>query len=127
MVDMITRYEPALSLWKATNKEQRGFLATSNAPEMSLLVGVHNWTIYNDSKLCSLDSSYTTVLKIIGCSQKEFTCNALWVKANGKRAIGISELCLSFYSHPNISDGNFILIPHFNRTQIFQIDLSRLK
>ena len=72
---MITRYEPALSLWKATNKEQRDFLATSNAPEISLLVGVHNWTIYNDSKLCSLDSSYTTVLKMIGCSQKEFTCN----------------------------------------------------
>ena len=42
-------------------------------------------------------------------------CNALWVKANGKKAIGILELCLSFYSHPNISDGNFILdqnIPH---------------
>jgi len=75
MVDMITRYEPTLSLWKATNKEQRDFLATSNAQESSLLIGVHNWTIYNDSKLCSLDSSYTTVLKMIGCSQKEFTCN----------------------------------------------------
>ena len=75
MVDMITRYEPALSLWKATNKEQKDFLATSNAQESSLLIGVHNWTIYNDSKLCSLDSSYTTVLKMIGCSQKEFTCN----------------------------------------------------
>ena len=75
MVDMITRYEPALSLWKATNKEQRDFLATSNAPEISLLVGVHNWTIYNDSKLCSLDSSYNTVLKLIGCTIEEFTCN----------------------------------------------------
>ena len=30
-------------------------------------------------------------------------CNiALWVKANGKVPIGILELCLSFYSHPNI-------------------------
>ena len=44
-----------------------------------------------------------------------------------KRAIEIPEHCLSFYSHPNISDVNFILVPHFNRTQIFQIDLSRLK
>ena len=53
--------------------------------------------------------------------------NALWVKANGEEALEISELCLSFYSHPNISDGNFILVPHFNCTQIFQIDLSRPK
>ena len=44
-----------------------------------------------------------------------------------EEAIGISELCISFYSQPNISDGNFILVPHFNRTQIFQIDFSRLK
>ena len=44
---------------------------------------------------------------------------ALWVKANGKRAIGISELNLSFYSHPNVSDRNFILL--------FQIDLAKPK
>ena len=29
--------------------------------------------------------------------------NALWIKSNGKRAIGTLELCLSFYSHPYIS------------------------
>ena len=28
-----------------------------------------------------------------------------------KRVIGIPELCISFCSHPNISDGNFILVP----------------
>ena len=44
-----------------------------------------------------------------------------------KVPIGISELCLSFYSHPNLSDGNFILVPHFNCTQKFQIDLLRPK
>ena len=49
---------------------------------------------------------------------------ALWVKANGKRAIGISELCLSFSSHP---DENSIPVPHFNRPQIFQIVLQRPK
>ena len=59
--------------------------------------------------------------------RKGFGHSALWVKANGEEALGISELCLSFYSHPNISDGNFILVPHFNCTQIFQIDLSRPK
>ena len=43
--------------------------------------------------------------------------SALWVKVNGEEALGISERCLSFYSHSNISDGNFILVPHFNHTQ----------
>ena len=38
--------------------------------------------------------------------RKGFGHSALWVKANGEEALGISELCLSFYSHPNISDGN---------------------
>ena len=43
------------------------------------------------------------------------------------RPIGISELCLSFYSHPNISDGNFILVPPLNCTQIFHIDFFEAK
>ena len=31
------------------------------------------------------------------------------------------------FSHPNISDGNFILVPNFNCTQIFQLDFWRRK
>ena len=49
--------------------------------------------------------------------------SALWVKVNGEEALGISELCLSFYSHPNISDEKISLFSHFDSTQIFQIDL----
>ena len=37
--------------------------------------------------------------------------------------VGILELCLSSYSHPNISDGNFSLVPHFIFVQVFQIYL----
>ena len=63
--------------------------------------------------------------------RNSFSCRniniALWAKANWKVPTGISELCLPFYSHPNISDGNLILVPHFNCTQIFHIDLSRPK
>ena len=34
----------------------------------------------------------------------------------------ISELCLPFSPHPNISDGNFNLVRHFFRVQLFQIN-----
>ena len=44
------RYDAIQSLWKATNKENKDFLATSEAKESSLLIGPQNWTIYNDSK-----------------------------------------------------------------------------
>ena len=49
--------------------------------------------------------------------------SALWVKVNGEEALGILELCLSFYSHPNISDEKFSLVPHFMCVKIFQIYL----
>ena len=34
----------------------------------------------------------------------------------------ISEICLSFSPHPNISGGNVNLVHHFFRIQIFQIN-----
>ena len=33
------------------------------------------WTIYNDSKSCSLATSYKIALKLTGCSDEEFTCS----------------------------------------------------
>ena len=62
-------------MWKATHSEHKDFLATSNAEESSLLLGRQKWTIHNDSKSCSLAPTYTTVLKITGCSIEEFTCD----------------------------------------------------
>ena len=35
----------------------------------------HNWTIYNDSKSCSLSFSNTTLLKLTGSTKEEFTCS----------------------------------------------------
>ena len=69
------RYDTDLSLWKANNREHKEFLATSDAKLTSLLIGPHTWTIHNDSRSCSLASSYTTVLKLTGCSEEEFTCS----------------------------------------------------
>ena len=37
--------------------------------------------------------------------------------------IGILELCLPFHLHPNISDGNIIMVPHSDCIQIFQMNL----
>ena len=69
------RYDKDLSLWRANNQQHKGFLATSDAKVDSLLIGPQKWTVYNDSKDCSLTSSYTMVLKLTGCSEEEFTCS----------------------------------------------------
>ena len=43
-------------------------------------------------------------------------------RAMGAMSLRISELCLSFSPHPNISDGNFNFVQHFFLMQIFQIN-----
>ena len=57
----------------------------------------------------------------IKCQKVLQSANALLVKAHWEWSIGISELCLSFYLCPNISDRFFSLAPHFIRIQLFQI------
>ena len=44
------------------------------------------------------------------------------IRAMGAMTLRIWELCLSFPTHPNISDGNFNLATHFFCMQIFQTD-----
>ena len=72
--DIFRRYDTAQSMWMATHREQKNFLATSNAKRTSLLLGPHQWTVHNDSKLCSIVSTYTTELKLTGCTEEDFTC-----------------------------------------------------
>ena len=43
-------------------------------------------------------------------------------RAMGAMTLRISELCLSFSPHPNISDGNVNLVHLFFRIKIFQIN-----
>ena len=83
------RFDQDLSLWKANNRKHKEFLATSDAKLNSLLIGPHTWTVHNDSRSCSLASSYTTVLKLTGCSEEEFTCSdgscvSMTSRCNGK-------------------------------------------
>ena len=62
-------------MWIANHREHKEFLATSNAKRTSLLLGPHKWTLHNDSKLCSIFKTYTTELKLTGCSKEDFTCS----------------------------------------------------
>ena len=87
--NFLARYDEELFLWKATDKAHKEFLAISNAKKTSLLLGPQEWTFYNDSKSCSLKSTYTTVLKLTGCSDEEFTCDSgscvpLSARCNGR-------------------------------------------
>ena len=61
-------------MWRANHREHKDFLATSNAKRTSLLLGPHKWTLHNDSKVCSVAATYTTELKLTGCSKEDFTC-----------------------------------------------------
>ena len=59
------------------------FMAISDAPESSLLLGSYQWTVHNDSYKCSKEStSYTTSLILHTCSpEEEFACdNAFCVR-----------------------------------------------
>ena len=47
------RFDTETPLWKATSDKYPKFLATSEAPYMSLLMGTHLWKVYNDSTFCA--------------------------------------------------------------------------
>ena len=48
--------------------------AISKAPSTSYSLGKHNWTIFMD-KGCSSEKTYTTELKMSGCTEGNFTCD----------------------------------------------------
>ena len=46
--------------------------AVSVAPEESLLLGSFQWKIFNDSRECTIEESYTALLTMSGCSGTQF-------------------------------------------------------
>ena len=38
----------------------------------SLLLGTYEWRVYNDSRECSIEESYTAVLTLSGCGEDQF-------------------------------------------------------
>ena len=59
----------------ATNPVHPEFKATIRASKDSLLLGPNLWNFYNDSKACSLESSYSQTVTLTTCSDEEYTCD----------------------------------------------------
>ena len=102
--------------WKATNKDHPDFLAISEASKESLLFGPQNWTIYNDSKECSLEGKYKWLLVMTSCVDDEFTCHdgsciAMALRCNGQMNCNDrsdESLCQPF---TGLQDYNKFLVP----------------
>ena len=65
-------YEDETSRWIAKHGSFPHFLGVLNN---NAVLGVHEWTVYNDSKLCNWHSSYKTMLSLSSCRIDQFTCN----------------------------------------------------
>ena len=46
--------------------------AITRAPKESLMLGTYDWKIFNDSRECTIDESYSGVLTLSGCADDEF-------------------------------------------------------
>ena len=58
--------------WIAEALKYPYFKAVSNAGSV---LGPQEWTVHNDSKLCSGSVSYTAMLSFSSCSEHQFTCS----------------------------------------------------
>ena len=67
-------YDDSHSQWILTDAESN-VNATSEATKPSFLLGKHLWTISNDDSQCGKGKPYTTLLKLTGCAEDEFTCD----------------------------------------------------
>ena len=53
---------------------RRDVNGTSQATEDSFILGTHSWDIEGDEVGCGNEANYTTLLKLTGCKEGEFTC-----------------------------------------------------
>ena len=60
--------------WKLT-EYSHNTTAITDAALASFVLGSHIWLIENDNIGCNNGESYTTVLKLTGCREGEFTCS----------------------------------------------------
>ena len=67
-------YNDTTSQWILTDG-RTDVTAISRATKLSYLLGKHKWTISNDGFECNEGKPYTTMLKLTGCAEDEFTCN----------------------------------------------------
>ena len=69
------------------------FLATSRAPESSLLLGKHLWVVHNDSVECSIEgeTSYRTHLTLHACRPEQFACGNAFCVEMAKRCDAVVD------------------------------------
>ena len=70
----IIEYDDINLVWVAKRQRdaQVETMAMSRAPKESLLLGTYDWKIFNDSRECTIDESYSMVLTLSGCGDDQF-------------------------------------------------------
>ena len=67
-------YNASTLMWSTDNMGFSDVVATNPGSLASGLLGTSQWTVYNDSRKCSLTSSYKILLTLTACQKHEFTC-----------------------------------------------------
>ena len=82
------------------------------------------WLWFFHHHLLKITNYFLSIITYVAFKMKVSPCQSLGksmhygIRAMGAMSFRISELCLSFSSHPNISDRNFNLVHHFICVQI---------
>ena len=89
----LCRYDRQERMWKMRHARNADFLATSRAPENSLLLGSHLWVVHNDSLTCSNSgkTTYTTNLTLHACDADHFACDDAFCIPMEQRCDGIED------------------------------------
>ena len=67
-------YNVSTSRWTLSDAKY-DVTGVSRANELSYVLGKHKWTISNDAFECNEGQTYSTMLKLTGCAEDEFTCD----------------------------------------------------
>ena len=72
-----SRYSVDEQMWIMRHARKVDFLATSRAPQSSLLLGSHLWVVHNDNVKCSSEggTSYMVNLTLHACKSEQFACD----------------------------------------------------
>ena len=90
---VLFRYDITDKQWKMRHARNSDFLATSRAPESSLILGSHLWEIHNDSKKCTSEGRnwYVTNLTLHSCTSENFACDNAFCIAMERRCDAIVD------------------------------------
>ena len=67
-------YNASTLMWTTDNMGHSDVVATNPGSLASGLLGTSEWTVYNDTRHCSLIPTYKILLPLTACQKHEFTC-----------------------------------------------------